>query len=147
MLVGYEKVAFFEANMNRIVSWSKRVALVLSVALLVISTLTLGASSAAAETYSVKMGSDNGMLKFDPPKLTIKAGDSVNWVNNKLAPHNAVFDKTKVPEGVDAAAISHKKLLTAPGDSYSTTFDTPGTYTYYCEPHRGAGMMATITVE
>lgn len=147
MLAGYEKVAFFEANMNRIVSWSKRVALVLSVALLVISTLTLGASTASAETYSVKMGSDNGMLKFDPPKLTIKAGDTVKWVNNKLAPHNAVFDGAKIPGGVDVKEISHKKLLTAPGDSYSTTFDKPGTYTYYCEPHRGAGMVATITVE
>lgn len=147
MLASYEKVAFFEANMNRIVSWSKRIALVLSVALLVISTLTFGASSASAETYSVKMGTDKGTLKFDPPNLTIKKGDTVNWVNNKLSPHNAVFDKAKVPEGVDAAKISHKKLLNVIGDSYTTTFDTPGTYTYYCEPHRGAGMVATITVE
>ena len=131
--------------MNRIVSFSKRVALFLSVAVLVIGTLTAGASAASADTYSVKMGKDNGLLAFDPPQLTIKAGDTVKWVNNKLAPHNAVFDK--VPDNVSAKAISHKALLFAPNESFETTFTEPGTYTYFCEPHRGAGMVATITVE
>ncbi|MYG38388.1 MAG: plastocyanin, partial [Synechococcus sp. SB0676_bin_10] len=26
-------------------------------------------------------------------------------------------------------------------------FNEPGTYSYYCEPHRGAGMVGTITVQ
>jgi plastocyanin len=37
-----------------------------------------------------------------------------------------------------------------PGQEVKTTFpeDTPaGEYTYYCEPHRGAGMIGKITVE
>ena len=37
-------------------------------------------------------------------------------------------------------AISHEDYLNAPGESFSLTFDTPGTYGYYCEPHQGAGM-------
>ena len=34
-------------------------------------------SPVAAETYTVKMGSDTGQLKFVPETLEIKAGDTV----------------------------------------------------------------------
>lgn len=33
------------------------------------------------------------------------------------------------------------------GDTYDKKFDTPGTYNYYCEPHAGGGMKATLIVE
>ncbi len=126
---------------------SKKLGVLLSTILVAIASLFVFVTPAFAETYTVKMGADSGMLKFDPPQLTIKAGDTVKWVNNKLAPHNAVFDSAKVPEGVSATAISHKALVFAPGESFSATLDKPGTYTYYCEPHRGAGMVGTITVQ
>jgi plastocyanin len=103
---------------------------------------------AQAATYTVKMGADNGMLQFDPSVLTIEAGDTVKWVNNKLAPHNAVFDGGQSPEL--AIALSHKSLVFSVGESYETTFplNTPaGEYAYYCEPHRGAGMMGKIVVQ
>jgi plastocyanin len=32
------------------------------------------------------------------------------------------------------------------GDTFSMKFDQAGTYEYYCEPHRGAGMMGVLTV-
>jgi hypothetical protein len=41
---------------------------------------------------------------------------------------------------VNADAISHEDYLNAPGESFSLSFDTPGTYGFYCEPHQGAGM-------
>ena len=34
---------------------------------------------------------------FDPPSVTIKAGESVTWVNNAGFPHNVVFDEDDVP--------------------------------------------------
>jgi len=34
---------------------------------------------------------------FDPPELTIKAGETVNWINNAGFPHNVVFDEDDVP--------------------------------------------------
>ncbi|WP_013321254.1 plastocyanin [Gloeothece verrucosa] len=126
---------------------SKKLGVLLSTVILVIACFFVTVTPALAETYTVKMGSDNGALKFQPEKLTIKAGDTVKWVNNKLSPHNAVFDSAKVPGDVSATKISHKALVFAPGESFTTTFDQPGTYTYYCEPHRGAGMVGTITVE
>ena len=129
-----------------------RLVVFLSAVLLVISSLFFSAAPAAAETYTVKMGADNGQLKFVPDKLTVKPGDTVEWVNNKLAPHNAVFDVSKVPDGAKDLGknLSHDKLLFSSGDSYKSTFpeDTPpGEYTYYCQPHRGAGMVAKIIVQ
>ena len=119
---------------------------------LVVSSFALFTPSAAAETYKVKLGSDKAMLVFDPPKLTIQPGDTVEWVNNKVPPHNVVFDAAKNPsKSADLAkCMSHKQLLMTPGQEVKTTFpeDTPeGDYTYYCEPHRGAGMVGTISVK
>lgn len=82
-----------------------------------------------------------------PSKLTIKAGESVEFVNNKAFPHNVVFDEDNVPAGVDAGKLSHEDYLNAPGEKRTTTFKEKGTYGYYCEPHQGAGMAGTITVE
>nr|WP_239121708.1 plastocyanin [Spirulina major] len=120
----------------------------MSIILFACITFAVGAIPVAAETYTVKMGADNGVLKFVPDTLQIKPGDTVNFVMNKLAPHNVVFNKG--PDGANLAALSSSKLLFAPGQTYATTFpqDVPlGIYQYYCQPHRGAGMVASITVE
>ncbi len=125
----------------------KKLGVVLSMLLLVMASCFLAVAPAQAETYTVKMGSDKGMLVFEPSTLTVKPGDTVKWVNNKLAPHNAVFD-SKV--GPIATQLSHKKLVFSPGESYETTFPadtTPGVYPFYCEPHRGAGMGGKVIVE
>lgn len=118
---------------------SKKLSLLFSAVLLVVASFLITVDPALAATYEVKMGTDTGLLQFDPSTITIKAGDTVKWVNNKLYPHNVAFE--------DSSIESHKQLVFSPGDSYETTFDTPGTYTYYCEPHRGAGMVATVIVE
>ena len=96
-------------------------------------------ASVQAATVEVKLGADSGMLAFEPSTVTIKAGDPVKFVNNKLAPHNAVF------EGHEE--YSHSELAFAPGESWEETFATSGTYDYYCEPHRGAGMVGKVIVE
>lgn len=118
---------------------AKKLSLLFSTLLLVISSFFITVNPALAATYEVKMGTDSFQLAFDPSTLTIQTGDTVKFVANQLAPHNVVFE--------DSSVESHTQLLFSKGDSYETTFDTPGTYTYYCEPHRGAGMVATIIVE
>lgn len=100
--------------------------------------LGLNVSSAQAATVEVKLGTDAGMLAFEPSNISISAGDSIKFVNNKLAPHNAVFDGHE--------ELSHADLAFAPGESWEETFASPGTYDFYCEPHRGAGMVGTVVV-
>lgn len=137
--------------MQRVIRAAQRLGLVFLSALLVVGTLTLASAPAAATNYDVKMGSDAGLLVFEPSVVTVQPGDTVTWVNNKMAPHNVIFDAANVPgDKALADGISHSQLTFAPGENYSTTFtdDMPaGTYTYYCAPHRGAGMVAKVVLE
>jgi plastocyanin len=126
--------------MKSISSVARSLGLALCAVALVIGSFFMAVSPAAAETVTVKMGADSGMLAFEPSTVTIKAGDTVKWVNNKLPPHNVMF------EGA-AANKSHDQLMFSPGESYEATFDTPGTYSYYCSPHRGAGMAGKVVVQ
>jgi len=121
-----------DAMLNRLRS-------LLSACFALILVLGLGVASANAATVEVKLGTDSGMLAFEPSTVTIKAGDTVKFLNNKMAPHNAVF------EGHDE--LSHSDLAFAPGESWEETFASAGTYDYYCEPHRGAGMVGKVIVE
>ncbi len=118
---------------------AKKLSLLLSAVVLVVTSFFITANPAFAATYEVKMGTDTGMLQFDPSTLEVKAGDTVKWVNNKMSPHNVVFD--------DEGVKSHKQLVFSPGESYETTFTSPGEYDYYCEPHRGAGMVGKVIVK
>lgn len=111
-----------------------------------VAAATVAAPAYAAETKEVKMGADSGLLVFEPAKIQICKGDSVKWINNKAGPHNVVFDEDNIPAGVDQEKISMDDQLGEPGDTFSMKFDTEGTYGYYCEPHRGAGMEATLIV-
>ena len=107
---------------------------------------TVNAPGFAAAGAAVKMGSDSGQLVFIPDEVKICKGDTVTWTNNKGGPHNVVFDDEAVPSGVDADSISMASQLADEGATYAKKFDTAGTYGYFCEPHRGAGMTATMIV-
>jgi plastocyanin len=138
--------------MKLIAASLRRFGLAVLTTLLVFSSFAFFTPSASAETYQVKLGSDKGQLAFEPKKITVKAGDTIEWVNNKVPPHNVVFDAALNPsKSADLAkSLSHKNLLMNPGQKQTTTFaaDTPaGEYTFYCEPHRGAGMVGKVVVE
>lgn len=118
---------------------TKKISLLLSALILVVSTFFFNVNPAVAGTVEVKMGTDSGMLKFDPATVTIKSGDTVKWENNKMSPHNVVFE--------NATDKSHKNLVFSPGDGYESTFNEAGEYSYYCQPHRGAGMVGKVIVQ
>jgi plastocyanin len=132
--------------MNLILSLSKRIVLGISIALLVASSLVFNAAPAAAATYEVKMGTDGMQLAFQPKQLEAKPGDTIKFVNNKLAPHNVVFQQ----DPLKSAGMASAKLLYKPAETYEVDIpsNTPaGTYDFYCTPHRGAGMVGKLTVK
>ncbi|OUL22075.1 plastocyanin [Nostoc sp. 106C] len=138
--------------MKLIAASLRRFVLAVLTILLVVSSFAIFTPSASAETYKVKLGTDKGQLAFEPKKITVKPGDTIEWVNNKVPPHNVVFDAALNPakSGDLAKSLSHKNLLMSPGQTEKTTIpaDAPaGEYTFYCEPHRGAGMVGKIVVE
>ncbi|BAY11767.1 plastocyanin [Calothrix sp. NIES-2098] len=138
--------------MKLIAASLRRFGLAVLTILLVVSSFAIFTPSASAETYQVKLGTDKGQLAFEPKKITVKPGDTIEWVNNKVPPHNVVFDAALNPakSGDLAKSLSHKNLLMSPGQKETTTIpaDAPaGEYTFYCEPHRGAGMVGKVVVE
>lgn len=68
---------------------------------------------------------------FEPATLTIKVGDTVTWTNTGQVAHTATSGDgdTETPSGVWNSG------LLDPGESFSFTFTTPGTFDYYCIPH------------
>ena len=100
-----------------------------------LATLFLAAPAWAVD---VQMGS-GGNLIFDPADVTISAGESVHFVNNMLPPHNVVVE--------DHPELSHEALAMLPGEEFDVTFTEAGDYTYWCAPHKGAGMIGTVHVE
>nr|prf plastocyanin [Rumex obtusifolius] len=97
----------------------------------------------------IKLGGDDGALAFVPGSFTVAAGEKIVFKNNAGFPHNIVFDEDEVPAGVDAAKISmsEEDLLNAPGETYAVTLSEKGTYSFYCSPHQGAGMVGKVTVQ
>jgi plastocyanin len=81
--------------------------------------------------------------RFDPVSVTITAPATVtwNWPGGSLD-HNVVPDDGSTPASSGALADGP--------NTYSFTFNTPGTYRYYCANHGGPGgslMSGTITVQ
>jgi plastocyanin len=93
-------------------------------------TLTITAVPARAETIEVKI--DN--FTFNPQQITVKAGDTVTWINHDDIPHT-VTSKT---------FIFRSKAMDT-DDKFSFTFATPGSFPYFCSLH--PHMTGTIVVE
>lgn len=96
----------------------------------------------------VKLGGDDGSLAFVPGDFSVSSGEKIVFKNNAGFPHNVVFDEDEIPAGVDASKISmnEEDLLNGPGEVYSVTLTEKGTYSFYCSPHQGAGMVGKVTV-
>lgn len=88
------------------------------------------------ETTVVSMASDY----FDPIGLAVEPGTTVRFeiVDGS---HSATAYADRIPDG--AAAFDSGVVSSG---SFEHTFGTPGTYDYYCIPHRSAGMVGRIVV-
>jgi plastocyanin len=103
-----------------------------------------GGGAAAGPTEEVIVG-PGGSLVFEPADLTITPGTTVNFVWESDN-HNVVPES--IPDGAEWSGTEGAPSATYnTGYEYSHTFETKGEYAYFCQPHKGAGMEATITVE
>ncbi|NHN58248.1 MULTISPECIES: plastocyanin/azurin family copper-binding protein [Halorussus] len=103
-----------------------------------------GASGGGGPTEEVIVG-PGGSLVFEPADLTIAPGTTVHFVWESDN-HNVV--PSSQPEGANWEGTAGGETKTYnTGHEYSHTFETTGTYEYYCQPHETAGMTGTITVQ
>lgn len=70
---------------------------------------------------------------YQPATITVPAGTTVTWTNHDPVAHTV----TDINQVWDSGLFDEAA-------SYSKTFDTPGTYSYYCIPH--PMMIGTVEV-
>ena len=100
------------------------------------------AGSGGGPTVTVTVG-PGGSLVFSPgtdSPLQIAPGTTVEFVWESDN-HNIVVDSQP-----DDAGWEGYETIENTGFTYEHTFETLGTYEYYCDPHRTAGMVGTIEV-
>jgi plastocyanin len=99
--------------------------------------ITTSSPAVVAQPSDATIGMKN--FSFMPKTLTIAAGTTVVWTNTDEVFHTVTSDdKTTFDSG-----------NMQPDAEFTSTFDTPGTYPYYCIPHGsagGVGMAGTIIV-
>ena len=84
------------------------------------ANLTAQAEEAKLPTAEVKI--DN--FSFGPVLLTVALGTTVTWTNRDDIPHTIIADdKTFKSKALDT------------DETFSYTFDKPGTYAYFCSIH------------
>ena len=89
----------------------------------------------------IELGVDGNKLAFDRTTLTAAAGSiTLELDNTSTIVHNIAIEDAS---GSQLAAGE----LVGKGETSTITVDLePGTYTYFCEPHKSAGMTGTLTV-
>ena len=95
-------------------------------------TTTTGSVATTSTTVVNEIAIVN--LTFEPASLTVKAGDTVTWVNEDTVTHDIVADDGSFDGG-----------SLAPGASYHFTFPTAGTVPYHCSIH--PQMLGTVVVQ
>ncbi len=103
-------------------------------AILVTSFVQIPASGGTAHTVHL----DD--KQFSPAQITIKVGDTVEWINDESITHEVTI------QGVTGGDSPDLFL----NDNWDFTFDTVGTYKYRCvyhSPNFDTGMVGKVIVE
>ena len=88
------------------------------------------AGTGAAGTDAVTIAG----FAYDPATIEVDTGETVTWTNDDDVPHT-----------VDARGGEFSSGNLDPGDDFTFTFDTAGTYDYFCAIHDF--MAGTVTVD
>jgi plastocyanin len=93
----------------------------------------IGAAGGLDEDVDIVETGDMLRWGFNPSRLTVEAGTTVTWRNAGVLAHSVV----------SRDQLFDSKLMDA-GETFSVTFEAPGTYRYHCEPR--PWMKGTIVV-
>jgi plastocyanin len=77
--------------------------------------------------------------QFSPARIQVVLGTTVTWTNQDTVPHNV----TLAPVVMSSSNNWESELL-YPGQSFSYTFTSQGTFQYHCQEH--PGMVGVVIV-
>lgn len=86
------------------------------------------AMAPSTEVQTGEVAVDIKDFDFQTPELKVKVGTTVTWTNQDDAGHDVNPD-------VESADFEGSGKLLQQGESYSYTFEAPGTFSYNCTPH------------
>jgi amicyanin len=102
------------------------------------------AQQAAVQAPSTTTQAGNAVtiqnFAFSPATITVPGGTTVTWTNQDSMQHDVV----NLATGPTAQGAYFKSEILQKGGAYSFTFDTPGTYPYFCSIH--PSMKGTVIV-
>lgn len=104
-----------------------------------------GDEATATASVSIPDGAfdpSNADTAYDPLDLEVEVGTAVTWTNNDEVAHTVTSGESDGTAG--EADGTFDSGFIEPGETFSYTFDEPGTFTYFCTPH--PWMQATVTV-
>jgi plastocyanin len=121
---------------------------------------TLAGSASAQATHVVRLIANPAKedYRFEPASLTVRPNDVIIFRVTSGAPHSVVFEGAGLSPGAKGAFNSAmpgrsgdlaSPLLTAPGRDYRMVVPQvpPGTYPFFCLPHRAYDMRGELRIE
>lgn len=102
-----------------------------------------GADATAADEVSVVVGArgNGGNWAYAPAVVAVSTGTTVRWEwNGKGGAHNVVSEGDRDP-------LYSGRAIPSSAKTYEYTFESAGTYLYYCTPHKSYGMKGAVIVE
>ena len=101
--------------------------------------VAVAAALACAAAFTFRVSADDTDVHivnfvYSPAVLTVPAGTAVRFINDDTDPHTVSSLR-----GAFESGVMEK------GDTWTYTFDTAGTYDYYCIPH--PFMLARVIVQ
>jgi len=123
----------------------------------IISVLAIAAfvevrlTSASASTPPIVVKMIDMPASYEPARITIKVGETVEWKNVGNSVHHASSDPSTAVNPAEVSNPPGAKPFDSgflqPGQSYTYTFTVPGTYKYICAPHETSGMLGEVVVK
>ncbi|WP_232687723.1 plastocyanin/azurin family copper-binding protein [Halobacterium zhouii] len=120
------------------------------------ATTSAAAAQDEQSTATVAMTDD---LVYQPETVTVAPGTTVVWENVGNIAHTVTAYSEEIPENApyfasggpfdseQAARAAYPDQGVIPGgETYEHTFETTGSFGYFCIPHESAGMIGTVEV-
>src|SRR5437764_2029036 len=89
---------------------------------------------ASAATFDVAVGVYGGLIDFFPSSVTIQPGDQVTWIWHTSG-HSTTSGRPGMPNGIWNSGVRSTVA------SFTHTFNSAGTFPYYCTQHWGVGQV------
>ncbi|MFL5494679.1 MAG: plastocyanin/azurin family copper-binding protein [Gemmatimonadales bacterium] len=131
-----------------------------SMALALLVSASLASRGSAQTTHVVRLVAEPGKHEyhFDPSVVTVKPNDIVVFRVVSGAPHSVVFEgaglSSQARGALNAALVRRagdlsSPLLTSSGTEYRLVVPAldPGSYPFYCLPHRAYDMRGELQVQ